>query len=150
MRGRFQNFMSGRYGNDQLNNFLSIVALIIIVVDIFLRINILWLVAVVLLVLIYIRMLSRNTGKREAENDKFLNITSRFRRGGGGYSYGGGGYQSYDRKAEAAKRRAHREDMKYYRFFDCPNCGQKVRVPKGKGKIEITCPKCRTNFIRRS
>ncbi len=151
MRDRFQNFMSGRYGSDQLNNFISIVALILIVVDLFTRIRFIWIIAVALLVLIYFRMFSRNVGKRAAENDKFLNITSRFRRGGGrGYSYGGGGYASYDRRAEAEKRRAHREDMKYYRFFNCPNCNQKVRVPKGRGKIEITCPKCKTSFIRRS
>jgi len=37
-----------------------------------------------------------------------------------------------------------------YRFYKCPTCKQEVRVPKGHGKIEITCPKCREKFIRRS
>ena len=45
------------------------------------------------------------------------------------------------------KRMAQRRD---YRFYKCPMCKQEVRVPKGHGKIEITCPKCREQFIRRS
>ncbi len=37
-----------------------------------------------------------------------------------------------------------------HRYFDCPRCRQPVRVPKGKGKISITCPKCREKFVRKS
>ena len=39
---------------------------------------------------------------------------------------------------------------KNYRFYKCPQCKQKVRVPKGRGKICITCPKCRTEFVKKS
>ena len=44
------------------------------------------------------------------------------------------------------------ENQKYlnYRFYKCPQCKQKVRVPKGRGKICITCPKCRTEFVKKS
>lgn len=141
MRNRFQDFMYGRYGNDQLNQFLSVAALVVLIVNLFVKVPFLWLGALALLIWTYFRMFSRNTSKRYAENERFISLISRFRRGGyGGYSGG----------RSAAERRAQREQRKYYRFFVCPHCSQKVRVPKGKGKIEITCPKCRTSFIRKT
>ncbi len=161
-RDRFQNFMSGRYGNDQLNQFLSIAALVCIVVNIFIRrqTQILWIIAVVLLIWVYFRTFSRNTSQRAIENDRWLAITSRFRRGGrrnydnGGYGAGGRGYansgSASSRQESAERKRAQRQDKRYYKYYNCPNCNQKVRVPKGKGKIEITCPKCRTSFIRKT
>ena len=36
------------------------------------------------------------------------------------------------------------------RYFDCPKCRQTVRVPRGKGKISITCPRCKEKFIRKT
>ncbi|MCC8029243.1 MAG: zinc-ribbon domain-containing protein [Lachnospiraceae bacterium] len=188
MRDRFQNFMDGRYGSDQLNRFLSLAALVLIIINLFVSVSILWIAALVLLVWSYFRMFSRNTSQRAVENDRFLDFTSRFRRNGGyggygrnggyggqngyggnggcgrnsgyggngGYGgnsgYGGRGSCGYGGRARqsAEARRAQREQKKYYRFFMCPRCSQKVRVPKGKGRIEITCPKCRTSFIRKT
>ncbi len=37
-----------------------------------------------------------------------------------------------------------------HRYFECPKCRQTVRVPRGKGRISITCPRCREKFIRKS
>lgn len=37
-----------------------------------------------------------------------------------------------------------------HRYYDCPKCRQPVRVPRGKGKISITCPRCREKFIRKT
>lgn len=36
------------------------------------------------------------------------------------------------------------------RYFDCPKCRQVVRVPRGKGKISITCPRCKEKFVRKT
>lgn len=142
MRDRFQQFMYGRYGMDQLNRFLSTAALVILIISLFARFPVLDIIVLVLLAWCYFRMFSRNTSKRYAENEKFLNFTSgftgRFRRG---RTYGH--QKNFDRKA-------YWEQRKIYRFFTCPHCSQKVRVPRGKGKICITCPKCRTEFIKRS
>ncbi len=168
MRNRMQDFMFGRNGGDQLNQFLSIAALILVVIDIFVNGSILLYIAIVLLIVVIFRALSRNTAQREVENDRFMSIISRFRRGGrqndGGYG-GQGGYGSYSSggrgsrggtrsrtssRESSERRKAQRQDKKYYKYFNCPNCNQKVRVPKGKGKIEITCPKCKTSFIRKT
>ncbi len=37
-----------------------------------------------------------------------------------------------------------------HRYFDCPKCHQTVRVPRGKGKISITCPRCREKFVKKT
>ena len=128
MRNRFQQFMYGRYGMDQLNRFLSTVALIILVVSMFIRRPIVEIVALA------------------AENQKYMNFRYRavcfFKKGRTG------GSASFAQKQ--AQRKAHHEQKKIYRFFACPNCAQKVRVPKGRGKICITCPKCHTEFVKRS
>ena len=53
----------------------------------------------------------------------------------------------------------YRENRKYlmlldrikdreHRYFECPKCRQPVRVPRGKGKISITCPKCKEKFVK--
>jgi ribosomal protein L37AE/L43A len=76
------------------------------------------------------RIFSRNKMKRTAENTKFLY----------------GWYNFKNRWRLTAQRM---RDMKTYRYLSCPDCRQKVRVPRGKGKVNITCPKCRAKFIRK-
>ena len=56
-------------------------------------------------------------------------------------------YRAVVKKNNLKKRWAQRST---YRFFKCPQCKQTVRVPKGRGKICITCPKCKTEFIKKS
>ena len=155
----FANMMRGRYGVDQLNRFLLIVTLILIVIDMFARTRVLHFLTVILLIYTYSRMFSRNIRARSAENQKFLQFTAKFRRNGrygsgnasyGGGAYGGGRYGNaansgsagWGRKAKPAKDRDHK-------IFKCPVCGEKLRVPKGAGKISITCPHCGEKFIKK-
>ena len=77
MRNRFQQFMYGRYGMDQLNRFLSTVALIILVVSMFIRRPIVEIVALALLFWCYYRMFSKKISKRAAENQKYMNFRYR-------------------------------------------------------------------------
>ena len=56
----------------------------------------------------------------------------------------------YRMVAKWSKWKERFAQRKTHRFYKCPNCKQKVRVPKGRGKIAITCPKCRTEFIKKS
>ena len=131
MKERMQRFMAGRYGNDQLNQFIFIVAIISMVLEIITRQSLFYTLTLVLLILAYVRVFSRNINKRYEENMKFLQrkdaILNKFRK----------------QKYYAAQRRN-------YHIYTCPQCKQKIRIPKGKGKISITCPKCRTSFIIKS
>ena len=131
MKERMQRFMAGRYGNDQLNQFIFIVAIISMVLEIITRQSLFYTLTLVLLILAYVRVFSRNINKRYEENMKFLQkkdaILNKFRK----------------QKYYPAQRRN-------FHIYTCPQCKQKIRIPKGKGKISITCPKCRTSFIKKS
>lgn len=135
MRERIQRFMAGRYGADQLSKTLSTVVLVSLILSMFSGIlpvlSIFYWVGLGLMIYSLFRTFSRNTSKRYEENQKFLNMR----------------YKAAVKKDAAKKRWAQRS---VYRFYKCPGCKQRVRVPKGKGKICITCPKCKTEFIKKS
>lgn len=129
MNDRYRQFMVGRYGTDDLSKFLLALALVLLVLSIFVRGSVLYLLALACLALTYYRMLSRDYAKRSDENRKFNSMTADVRK-----------------NLRIQKRRF--KERKDYRFYKCPSCGQEVRVPRGKGHIRITCPKCRTQFDR--
>lgn len=131
MREKFQQFMTGRYGTDQFGRFLLIAAIVCMVISMLFR-NSLWnAAAVILIILCYYRMLSRNHSRRYAENMQYLKYSGRVT-----------GFFK-------AKKR-YLSQLKDFHIYKCPSCKQKIRIPRGKGKISITCPKCRTEFIKKS
>ncbi|MCC8044953.1 MAG: hypothetical protein LIP12_05575 [Clostridiales bacterium] len=127
----FSNFMSGRYGTDDLSKFSLAVCLVLLIINIFTSQPIVYILALALLVWSYFRMFSRNYVQRSAENEKYMNFV-----------------QSIRGRFGKAERRA--KQSKDYHIYKCPSCGQKIRIPRGKGKICITCPKCRKEFQKRS
>ena len=134
MRNWLQRVMAGRYGVDEYSRFLNIVALGSLVLSILFNNGLsvfFWLLAIISLVWTYFRMFSRNTYKRRAENNAYLTIR-----------------YNMTRKLSGLKQRM--QQKRYYRFYKCPKCGITTRVPKGKGKIRITCPKCGEIFQRKS
>lgn len=131
MREKFARFMMGRNGVDELARFESIFVWILLLVSIFSRMWIFDLLAMALIVHMYFRILSRDVSKRYEENQKYVNFR----------------YNAVVKWDKKKKRIAQRRS---YRFYKCPMCRQEVRVPKGHGKIQITCPKCRETFIKRS
>lgn len=132
MREKLQRFMAGRYGADQFSKFLSTVTIILLLISMFTKWSLLYTVAVVLLLYTYMRMFSKNHSKRYAENMKYLKVAARVRSFFGGQRGTGNG-----------ATRTHR-------IYRCPSCKQKIRVPRGKGRIAIRCPKCSVEFIRKS
>ena len=134
MRERLIRFMAGRNGADNLSRAVSLVVLVLLVVGMFVHgdaARVLWVLAIAGLIYVYFRMFSRNIQARYAENQKFL------------------------QKWGPVSRRLHNavlrfQDRKTHRYFKCPNCHKRLRVPKGRGKITITCPHCRTQFVRKS
>ncbi len=130
MKAWFQRFMSGRYGFDQLNGFLCILSLILVVLGAWLSGFLYWL-GLALLLWCYYRMFSRNIQKRYAENMKYLSLQNQA-------------------KDWLARQKLRFDQRKVYRYFKCPHCKQSIRVPRGRGRISITCPKCGTSFIKKS
>ena len=131
MKKRFMDFMRGRYGADQLSKFMLGVCLVCLILNMVTRQPVVYVLALVILVICYFRMFSKNTYKRSAENQKYLDMTGRVRN-----------YFS--------RMRRRIVESKDYHIYKCPSCSQKIRIPRGKGKICITCPKCRTEFEKKS
>ena len=131
MREKLARFMMGRNGVDDLARFESWFVLFVLILSIFTRSGLLDLIAIAFIVHMYFRVFSRNVSKRYEENQKFLNFR-------------------YDWTVKWNRKKKHFEQRKMYKFYKCPMCRQEVRVPRGHGKICITCPKCREEFIRRS
>ena len=133
-RQRTARFMAGRNGNDQLNLFLLIVDVVLLLLaSIFSRSlgAILYPLVLLLLGYTYFRMLSRNLYKRRTENENYLR----------------------QRAAAAAKLRVMKErwvQRRDYKFFTCPSCKAVMRVPRGRGKIRIVCRKCGNSFTGKS
>ena len=131
MREKFYRFMQGRYGVDQLYRFIFFLALVLMIINTFLRNPMLNLVVYALLILDIFRMLSKNHSARYAENQKYLQATDKLR-------------------ARFQKEKRMMSQRKDYHIYSCPGCGQKIRIPRGGfKKVEIECPKCHTKFIKR-
>ncbi len=134
MKSWLQKVMAGRYGVDQLTRALTTAALVTLVLSILFKgwLSILfWLLTILTLAWSYIRMFSRNVQKRQLENNNYLTLR----------------YQLTRTFTALVQRK---KQKKYYRFYKCPSCKVMTRVPKGKGKIRITCPKCGESFVRKS
>lgn len=136
MREKLQRFMVGRYGADELGKALNALALLCLLVSMFVSrvpglYSLLYSAGFLLLIYNCYRMFSKNAAKRYAENQKYRNLR----------------YRAVTKWDAAKERFAQR---KTYRFFRCPGCKQRVRVPRGRGKICITCPRCKREFIKKS
>ncbi len=129
MRERLQRFMMGRYGVDAFSRFLMITWIVLWGIDLFINSGTLSLLSLMLLIYTYYRMLSRNIQKRYQENVKYLNIKNKF-------------------LSRLRSEKSVMKQRKTHHIYRCPNCRQKIRIPKGKGRICITCPKCKTEFTK--
>ena len=130
IRNALQRFMYGRYGNDQLNMVLVLLSLALYLVFAVTSWTFLYAVSFMLMAVALFRGLSRNYDRRRAENGKFLSLVQPVTRW----------YRL---------RRTIRRD-KDHCYFKCPNCGQQLRVPRGKGRITVTCRGCGASFQEKS
>lgn len=122
--------MQGRYGVDALNKCLLVVALVFAFISMFTW-RIFYLLGMCAIVYAYFRMFSRNYEKRYRENRGFLNAKNRI-------------VAFFQRKKNMMKQR------KTHHIYKCAKCKQKIRIPKGRGKIIVTCPKCKFEFQKKS
>ncbi len=122
--------MYGRYGSDQLNIFLLVLFWILWIVQMFvsnsIAATILSTLSTVCFVFYVFRTLSRNYSRRHGENEAFMKVVGPALRG--------------------VKRKRNQMRDRQHAYFKCPSCAQMLRVPRGKGKISITCRSCGTVF----
>ena len=121
-----QRLMYGRYGGDQLSVFLLALYLVLYLLSAFLHNAILSTLAMACALWCIFRMFSRRVDKRRAENAKFMAVAGPAIRW------------------VKLHRTMHRD--KEHRYFKCPNCGQQLRAPRGKGKITVNCRNCGVSF----
>ena len=119
----FSRFMMGRYGTDKLNIALLTVGLVVSLVCMFIKAPLVNLILTVISYAFLFTVIFRSLSR---------NTYKRYQEN-----------RKYLMLLERFKDKEHR-------YFDCPKCHQQVRVPRGKGKIAITCPKCREKFIRKT
>lgn len=139
---RFRRFMYGRYGGrDELSRFLLILYIVIFVIELvtiplstFIFVSHIRVICNILswiIVLFYIfRIFSRNIYARSMENQRFLKLIKPLQ-----------GYIKY-----LILKFKERDSVNA--LYRCNKCHQIIRVPKGKGKIAIRCPKCNYEFIK--
>lgn len=120
----------GRYGTDQLTVVLFVVSVLCSLVARFSRLPWLMLLYYAGMLFGFWRMFSRNFAARSRENQWMLSLV-------------------YKARMQGRMLRNRFRDWKDFYYLKCPACGQHLRVPKGKGKIEITCRSCRAAFIRK-
>lgn len=133
-----QKFMMGRYGVDQMNIGVLILSMVCTFTASLTRWLLLSILGTALLAYGVFRMFSRNVSARSKENQKFLVFWNKVK---------GIWYKIKDWFSGKKRRFA---DRKTHCYFSCPKCKRKLRVPKGKGKIEISCPICGTKFIKKT
>lgn len=122
-----RSFMQGRYGMDKLNQVLSRLIMVILILQLIIRSSSLYLVTGLLIILIYSRCLSKNHYRRLAENKKFETI-----------------WIPVEKWFRIRLRQI--KEIRTHKYFTCSQCRQEIRVPRKKGALEICCPKCRNHF----
>ena len=131
IRSSFASFMAGRYGADQLSMTMLWTALILSIVGSFSGLGLLTLMADALLLLMFWRMLSKDRLKRQHENQTYLQKT-------------------YGARKAVSEWINRVKNGKKYRYFTCPQCKKRLRVPRGVGSITITCKGCGNKFDKKA
>ncbi|MGE5614039.1 MAG: hypothetical protein ACM3XR_06490 [Bacillota bacterium] len=126
-----RRFMAGRYGADQLSTALLILSVLLTAIARAVNLPLLIYIGYLPLAACIYRMLSRDINRRRMENYKFSMMISPV------YSWFG-------------KMRMRVAERKTHKFFTCTGCKAHLRIPRGKGKVIVTCPKCRTEFRART
>lgn len=131
MREKLYRFMQGRYGMDGFSGFLIGAGLAVAVLNAFFRSNVLTILSWGFVIFAYTRIFSKNPGRCIAQNVWFYNHTKAVR-----------GFVQKEKSRMIIRKTHH--------IYTCKKCGQKMKIPRGKGKIMVTCPKCRNEFLKRS
>ena len=117
------NFMAGRYGLDNLGKATLIVSLALTLLASITNMLLFSILGFILIVITIIRMNSRNLTKRQEENERYLKF-----------------------KAEIKQFFVRLKNSRKYKYFRCPECGARLRLPRKVGEVNVTCGKCKHQF----
>lgn len=126
-----RRMLIGRYGTDQLSLALMVLYFVLFLLSYLPYCRFLSWVGLLLFAFILFRTFSKNITRRYHENQIFLRFWNPI-------------------KSWFKNCRARFRDRKTHRYYRCPSCKQRLRVPRGRGKIRISCPKCRTQFVKKT
>ncbi len=134
IRNFFSRLLYGRYGSDALGLFLVSAGLVLWLISQFVPIawlsTVLWAIGYAAMLWSIFRMFSRNYAARRRENDRFTALIEPL-------------MQGFRRTRNQMRDRDHV-------YFRCPNCGARLRVPKGKNRISVTCRSCGHVFQKKT
>lgn len=149
LNDKLQTFMMGRNGSDKLGMFALGGAVVLMLINVFIPNILCSMVSYALLFYAIYRTFSSNVAAREAENDKFEAFLGRFT---GGSKDAKSSKSAKDDRSGSAEQggstsrtsasKATDKDGAERVQFTCEQCGQSLSVPKGKGTLKVTCPKC--------
>ena len=129
MKEKLRRFMQGRYGVDALSMFLIGLSVVMMLLSRIVGINALYGLGFAPIIWSYFRVFSKNHYQCTLQNQKYLKLKAKVTK-------------PFNNQISMMKQR------KTHRIYSCPSCKQKVRIPKGKGKVQVTCPKCQTKFSK--
>ncbi len=126
-----RKWMYGRYGIDSLSIALIAGSLLMSLGTALINKPLLSLVAYITIAIAYFRILSKNFLRRQQENMRFLKFWMPI-------------------KNKLHQQLGRLKDIKTHKYYKCPACSQTLRVPKGRGRIRITCKKCKNEFSKKT
>ena len=127
MRNFFNKLLYGRYGVDQFSIALLGFSVLFSLLFTFTNWAVFYIISSAILIFAFYRIFSKNFMQRQKENQKWTNFSMKF-------------------KSRSNKCIRRIKDFPNYRYYTCLNCKQTIRIPRGKGRIEIRCPKCGYSF----
>ena len=150
-----QNFMNGRHGVDELSTALGGLSMVLALIGSIFSVSFVGWIALIIVILALVRAFLPASPARDHENEIFLDAVSKVPFLNGFVSGNGraAGQQSaaaadFERKKRTAQKMW--DNRKTTMYFKCKNCGQILSVPRGKGRIRITCPRCGTKVEKKS
>ena len=127
----FRRFMAGRYGADSFSQTIIIAGLVLFLLAAFTRIGLFSILAMALYIWAIFRMYSRNGEKRSQENARYMAATRKLR-------------------TSVNQARTRLKNRKKYRYFRCPNCHARLRLPRGVGEVTVNCGQCKHSFRKKA
>ncbi len=131
MREKLMRFMAGRYSMDQLSDFLIKFALVFAVFNVFFRNGFVEILCLAALIFAYVRIFSKNHERCRRQNSWYLQKTWKIR-------------------SVSNKYISRIKILRTHHIYTCGHCKQKLKIPRGRGRVQIRCPKCGNEFIKKS